>query len=164
MAPLALPTIVLALGMLFFMSVIGLVGSASGLVMGHLVVALPYAVRALSASMGGVNRDIERSAAVLGAPPAVVAWKVTLPLMRPGVIAAFIFAFLISFNNVSISLFIAGPTTQTLPLTIFRLAQDVQTPTLAALAALVMWLTTVVVVLLEKSVGLYGMLERQRYA
>ena len=164
MAPLALPTIVLALGMLFFMSVIGLVGSASGLVMGHLVVALPYAVRALSASLGGVNRDIERSAAVLGAPPAVVAWKVTLPLMRPGVIAAFIFAFLVSFNNVSISLFIAGPTTQTLPLTIFRLAQDVQTPTLAALGALVMCLTTVVVVVLEKSVGLYGMLERQRYA
>jgi putative spermidine/putrescine transport system permease protein len=162
MAPLTLPTIVLALGMVFFMSAIGLIGSIQALVVGHLVVAVPYAVRTLSASIEGVNRDIERSAAVLGAHPGVVLFRITLPLMKPGLAAALMFSFLVSFNNVSISLFIAGPTTQTLPLTIFRMTQDVQTPNLAAIAALVMIFTTAAVLFLERAVGLYGVLERQR--
>lgn len=163
MAPLMLPTIVLALGLVFFMSANGLVGSIQGLVLGHLVVAMPYAIRALSASLAAVNPDMERSASLLGASPRIVLLKITLPLMRPGVIAGLMFALLTSFNNVSISLFIAGPTTQTLPLAIFRMSQDVQTPTLAALAALVMCLTTGAVLVLEKAVGLYGVLERQRF-
>lgn len=161
MAPLVLPSIVLALGMIFFMTAIGLIRSVPGLVLGHLVIALPFAVRALSAAMGGVNRDVERSASVLGAPPLVVLYKISLPLMRPGIIAALMFSFLASFNNVSISLFVAGPRTQTLPLEIFRLAQDVNTPNVAALASIVIMFSTLVVLFLEKKFNIYGVLEKQ---
>ncbi|OFV83015.1 MAG: hypothetical protein A2W26_11340 [Acidobacteria bacterium RBG_16_64_8] len=162
MAPLTVPSIVLALGMIFFMTAVGLIRTMQGLVLSHLVVAMPYAVRALSASIAGVNRDIERSAAVLGAPPLVVLLRVTLPLMRPGIMAALAFSFLASFNNVTISLFVAGPRTQTLPLEMFKMAQEVLSPSLSAIASSVMGFSTLVMLVLEKRFGIYGVLERQR--
>jgi putative spermidine/putrescine transport system permease protein len=161
-APLILPSIVLALGMIFFMTAIGLIRTIPGLVLSHLVVAMPYAVRALSASLAGLNRDVERSASILGAAPLVVLYKITLPLIKPGLIAALMFSFLASFNNVALSLFVAGPRTQTLPLEIFRMTQDVNTPNVAAIASLLMAFTMVVVLVLEGRFGLYGILERQR--
>lgn len=161
LAPVILPSIVLALGMIFFMTAIGLIRTIPGLVLSHLVVAMPYAIRALSASLGGLNRDVERSASILGAAPLVVLYKITLPLIKPGLIAALMFSFLASFNNVALSLFVAGPRTQTLPLEIFRMTQDVNTPNVAAIASLLMGFTTVVVLVLESKFGLYGLLERQ---
>jgi putative spermidine/putrescine transport system permease protein len=162
MAPLVLPSIVLALGMVFFMTAIGMIRTMPGLVLSHLAVSLPYAVRAFTAALSGLNRDVEKSASILGAPPLVVLYRITLPLVRPGLIAALIFSFLASFNNVSLSLFVAGPRTQTLPLEIFRMTQDVNTPNVAAIASLLMGFTVAVVMFLEQRFSLYGILEKQR--
>lgn len=162
MAPLAVPAIVLALGMVFFMTTVGLIRTFRGLVLGHLVVTLPYATRALSTSLVGVDRNLEQSAAILGASPLAVLLNVTLPLMRSGIIAALMFSFLASFNNVTVSLFLVGARTQTLPITIFRLSEYSLSASLSAIASLVMALTVGLVLLLEKRFGIYSLLERGR--
>jgi putative spermidine/putrescine transport system permease protein len=162
MAPLAVPAIVLALGMVFFMTAVGLIRTFQGLLLGHLVVTLPYATRALSTALVGVDRNLEQSAAILGASPLAVLFKVTLPLMRSGIIAALMFSFLASFNNVTVSLFLVGVRTQTLPITIFRLSEYSLSPSLSAIASLVMLLTVTLALILEKRFGIYGLLARGR--
>lgn len=163
MAPLATPTIVLAIGMVFFMTVIGLIATVSGLIMAHLVVTLPFAVRALSAALAGVDRDTERSAAILGAGPLTVLLRVTLPMIRPGVVAALMFCFLVSFNNVTLSLFIAGPTTETFPVRLFQMSQNSLSPVFFSSASMIVGFTVVAMVVLEKRFSLYSALERGRF-
>jgi putative spermidine/putrescine transport system permease protein len=162
MAPLAVPAIVLALGMVFFMTTIGLIRTVQGLVLGHLVVALPYAIRALSTALVGVDSDLEQSAAILGASPLAILVKITLPLMRSGIVAALMFSFLASFNNVTISLFLVGLRTQTLPIAIFRLSEFSLLPSLSAIATVVMAMTAVTMFLMEKKFGIYTLLEKGR--
>jgi putative spermidine/putrescine transport system permease protein len=162
MAPLTVPAIVLALGMVFLMTAVGLIRSFQGLLLGHLVVTLPYATRALSTALVGVDRNLEQSAAILGAPPLAVLFKVTLPLMSSGIVAALMFSFLASFNNVTVSLFLVGVRTQTLPITIFRLSEYSLSPSLSAIASLVMVLTVGLALVLEKRFGIYSLLQRGR--
>jgi putative spermidine/putrescine transport system permease protein len=163
MAPLATPTIVLAIGLVFFMTVVGLIATITGLILSHLVVTLPFAVRALSAALGGVDRDTERSAAILGAGPLTVLRRVTLPMIRPGVVASLMFCFLASFNNVTLSLFIAGPTTQTFPVRLFQVSQNSLSPVFFSAASLIVACTVLAMVLLEKRFSLYSALERGRF-
>ena len=161
-APLAVPAIVLALGMVFFMTTIGLIRTPQGLLLGHLVITLPYAVRALSTSLVGIDRSLEQSASVLGASPIVVLLKITLPLIRSGIVASLMFSFLASFNNVTVSLFLVGAKTQTLPIAIFRMSEFSLTPSLSAIASLVMAMTAGLMLVLEKRFGIYSLLERGR--
>lgn len=162
MAPLTIPMIVLAVGMLFSMTAMGLIRTIPALIFGHLVVTIPYALRALSAAVAGVDLDVERSAAILGASPLVTLLRVTLPMIMPGIMAAMMFSFLISFNNVTIALFVAGPRTQTLPLALFVLSENSLSPDLAAMASIVLVVTAVLMIILEKKFGIYSVMERGR--
>ena len=157
-APITIPMIGLGIGLLFFLTSIGLVRTTVGLILSHTVIGVPYAIRALLASVGGINRDVEHSAAILGANPFSVLTKVTLPMILPGLMAGWMFSFLISFNNVNISIFIAGPYTETLPLALYQLTENSLSPVVASLSSLAIFLVAILVIILEKRFGIYSML------
>ena len=164
LAPLTVPLIVFSLGALFFFTQLGLVRTIAGLVIAHTVMTFPYSVRMIVSALARLPRDAERAASVLGAHPAKVFIKVTLPGIRAGVVAAALFAFLLSLNNVTVAVFIAGAETQTLPVVLFQLAKFEVTPTMAALGAMLVSVTIGFMVVLERRFGIYEVLERSRGA
>lgn len=153
-APLLLPTIVLGLALLTVFVGLGLLGSWPGLVGAHLMLTLPYAVRVLATAVGTLPAGIEDAARSLGAPPWQVFRRVTLPLMLPGVVATAAITFLVSFDEVVVSLFVVGPRLTTLPVALWRYVEARTDPLVAAVSTLLVVLTLAVVVVLDRAVGL----------
>ena len=153
-APLLLPTIVIGLALLTVFVSLGLLGTWPGLVLAHLTITLPYAVRVLSTSLSTLPPGIEDAARSLGASPGRVFWRVTLPLMIPGVVATAAITFLVSFDEVVISLFVVGPQLTTLPVALYRYVEARTDPLVAAVSTLLVGLTLLVVVVLDRAVGL----------
>lgn len=162
LAPVLAPMIVLGVGLLFFFTDIGLIGTLPGLVLGHTVIAFPYVLRTVSVSLSGVDRTLEKSAMSLGASEFRTFLQITLPLIRSGILAGFLFCFMTSFNNVSISLFLAGPKLPTLPLTIFYNTQLYFDPTTSAVSTIILIITLVIMLGLERTLGLYRLLEKAK--
>ncbi len=159
-APLLLPTIVLALALLIIFVGYGLIGSWPGLLLAHLLVALPYGIRVLMTSVSTLPAGVEEAASSLGAAPWSVFQRVTLPLMLPGVAATGAIVFLVSFDEVVISLFVVGPQLTTLPVAMFRYVESRTDPLVAAVSALLVLLTLAIVLILERAVGLTRALGR----
>jgi putative spermidine/putrescine transport system permease protein len=153
MAPIVLPGIVLGIALLIFLNRTPLAQTFGGLFAAHLVVALPYVVRTVAATLEGSDRIVEEAAASLGAPPLAVFWTVTLPLIKPGVIAGAMFAFITSFDELVVSLFLTGPRLSTLPVQIYNYIEFASDPTIAAISVLLIAFTTAVVLLVERVVG-----------
>ena len=153
MAPIVLPGIVLGIALLIFLNRTPLAQSFGGLFAAHLVVALPYVVRTVAATLEGFDRIVEEAAASLGAPPLAAFWTVTLPLIKPGVIAGATFAFITSFDELVVSLFLTGPRLSTLPVQIYNYIEFASDPTIAAISVLLIVFTTAVVLLVERVVG-----------
>lgn len=153
-APVLLPTIVLGLALLLVFAQIGLLASYTGLVIGHAVVAIPYVVRLMVTAIGNVPLTLEEAAATLGASPMRVFWRVTLPLMRPALLAAAALAFLASFDEATLTLFLVGPRLTTLPVEVFRYVQTHADPQVSALSVLLIALTVGVILLIERGLGL----------
>jgi putative spermidine/putrescine transport system permease protein len=152
--PLLLPSVVLGLALLIVFVGRGLIGTWTGLIVAHLLITLPYAVRVLLAAFSSLPPSIEDAAASLGAPPASVLRRVTLPLMARGVTAAAAIVFLISFDEVVISLFVVGPRLNTLPVALFHYVEARTDPLVAAVSVLLILLTIFIVVVLERAIGL----------
>ena len=159
-APLLLPTIVLALALLIVFVGYGLLGSWTGLILAHLLVALPYAIRVLMTAVATLPPAVEEAASSLGAAPWPVFRRITLPLMLPGVAAATAIVFLVSFDEVVISLFVVGPDLTTLPVALFRYVESRTDPLVAAVSALLVGLTLAIVLILERALGLARTLGR----
>lgn len=153
-APLLLPTIVLGLALLLVFVQLGLLATFTGLVIGHSVVAIPYVIRLMLTAINNVSTTLEEAAATLGASPVRVFWRVTLPLMRPALLAAAALAFLASFDEVTITLFLVGPRLTTLPIEVFRYVQSHADPQISALSVLLIVLTIGAILLIERSLGL----------
>ena len=153
-APLLLPTIVLGLALLVIFVGRGLVGSWPGLVLAHLLVTVPYALRILLTSLSGLPAAVEDAASSLGAGPGAVFRHVTLPLMLPGVVAAAAIVFLVSFDEVVITLFIVGPRLTTLPVALYHYVEARTDPMVAAISVLMVLFTLALVMVLERAVGL----------
>lgn len=153
-APLLLPTIVLGLAMLMVFAPWGWLADWRGLIVAHLVVALPYVLRILATSLATLPRDVEDAASTLGASPIGVFFKVTLPLMMPGIIGATALCFLVSFDEVVVSLFLTGPNLKTLPVEMFHYADQRPDPMVACISTLLIVLTMAVVATIDRSVGL----------
>lgn len=154
MAPLVMPQIVLGIALLNYMSGLGLVGSLTGLILGHLVVTLPFTVRLVSISVHNLDPALERAAENLGATPLQTFWRVTLPLLRPGIVAGAIFAAIISFGELAVTLLIAGARTTTLPLRIFNYTEYNFDPTINAVSTIFVVLALVLIIALDRLVGL----------
>lgn len=154
-APLIVPAVVYGIAMLQFTNLIGLYGSFAALAAAHVVIVLPFAVRTLLAALEGQGPELEWAAMSLGARRRHAVLLVTLPLCLRGMVSAFLFCFLISFSEVTVTLFMAGPAHQTLPVRIFNYVSDRIDPTMAAVSALVV-LVSVVLVLMLNRLGALG--------
>ena len=117
------------------------------------VMGFPLMVRAMRLAIEAVDHELEEAAASLGAPPLAVFWTVTLPLIKPGVIAGAMFAFITSFDELVVSLFLTGPRLSTLPVQIYNYIEFASDPTIAAISVLLIAFTTAVVLLVERVVG-----------
>jgi putative spermidine/putrescine transport system permease protein len=152
-APLLLPTLVLGLALLMALQPLALVATWPGLVLAHLVVVLPFVTRIMTTSLAALPSDLEAAAATLGAPPLRAFWRITLPLALPGLIASATLAFLVSFDEVVISLFLVGPRLTTLSVAMFRYTESRTDPLVAAVAVSLIALTVLVVLAVDRLVG-----------
>lgn len=151
--PLLLPTLVIGLALLMVLQPLGLLATWPGLALGHLMVVLPFVIRLLVTAFSTLPPDLEDAAATLGARPFRAFVLVTLPLAAPGAIAAATLSFLLSFDETVISLFLVGPRLTTLPVALFHYAESRVDPLLAALAVVLIGVSVVVVLLVDRLVG-----------
>ncbi|MFB7455943.1 ABC transporter permease [Streptomyces sp. NPDC056188] len=146
-APLVVPVVVLGIGVYSVFLKWGLVGTAPGFVFAHCVLAVPYVVITVSSSLRTMDDQLERAAQVLGAPPHRVFRRVTLPLIAPGMFAGGLFAFVASFDEVVLSLFIASPRLRTLPVQMYSsVTRDID-PTMAAASTVILVVSTGLILL-----------------
>lgn len=153
-APLLLPTIVLGLAILIVFASFGLLATMRGLILAHLVICLPYALRILAVSLATQDRACEEAAQTLGARPLTVFFRVTLPMMMPGIVAASALCFLVSFDEVVITLFLTGPRISTLPVELYDYVYNTADPLVAAASVLLILLTLGVILIVERAMGL----------
>ena len=157
-SPLMIPHIVLGIAFLRFFTEIGLGGTFVGLVLAHLIIIFPFALRLTLAAATGLNQSIEHAAASLGASQATVIRRITLPLVMPGLISGWSLAFINSFDEVTMTVFIAAPGTETLPVRMFLYIQDNIDPLVTSVSACVIALTVVALVILDRAYGLETLL------
>jgi putative spermidine/putrescine transport system permease protein len=149
LSPIVFPAIVLGLALLIFYSMVGLSGAFAGMVAAHVVLVTPFVVRLVAASLAEFDDSVEEAARNLGAGWPRVFFQVTLPIIRPGVVAGAVFAFIISFDELVVTLFLAGPGMQTLPIRIYSFVQYNSTPVISAIS------TTLIIAWVVVGVPLY---------
>jgi putative spermidine/putrescine transport system permease protein len=153
MGPLVLPGIITGVALLQFFTIIGLLQSFERLLLGHLVICTPYAIKSISACLYGIDPSLEEASRTLGAGPWRTFRRILLPLLRPGLIAAFIFSFVTSFDNVVVSIYLIGADTVTLPVRILTYVEWQFDPSIAAISTIFIAVTTVLVVVSDRLGG-----------
>ncbi|GGF50135.1 ABC transporter permease [Azorhizobium oxalatiphilum] len=154
MTPLIFPAIVLGAGLALMFSPLGLLRNFWGLLLAHMVVTFPYCLRTSLATLHEVDKALEEAAYTLGANRWRTFRHVTLPLMRPGLLAGATFSLIISFDEFTITMFLAGPGLMTLPLEMYNYTEFSLDPTIAAISTVLLIITSIAIVIIEKLVGL----------
>jgi putative spermidine/putrescine transport system permease protein len=142
MLPLVVPIILVAVAIFYLYARLGLVGDFRGLVLAHTILALPYVLVCVNASLASFDDTLLRAAASLGSSPIYSFFRVQLPVIRPGVISGALFAFITSFDELVVTLFVGGPNYRTLPRQIWSGVRESMSPTVMA-AAVVLGVTTI---------------------
>jgi putative spermidine/putrescine transport system permease protein len=148
-APMVVPVVVVAVSTYLFFARIGLNDTYLGLVLVHAALGAPFVLTTVLATLQNFNDNLVRASLSLGANPLTTFFRVTLPLIAPGVISGALFAFATSFDEVVVTLFIAGPTQVTLPRQMFTGIRENINPTIAAVATLLIIFTTTLMLGLE---------------
>ena len=149
LSPIIVPGIIVAIGIYFVYARLGLIGHPVGLVLAHTCLAVPFVVINVAAALYGFDERLEQAALSLGATPWRAFWQVTFPLIRPGVMAGAVFAFITSFDELLVALFVSGTTAMTLPRLMWQeIRQDID-PTIAAASTLLLVLTTALLLTVE---------------
>ena len=154
LSPLVLPQVVLGVGLLQYLTLIGLARTFWAILVGHVVLAMPYMIRSVMATLAGVDPTLEEAAADLGASPPVTFFTVTLPLIKPGVIAGALFAFVISWTNVEVTMFFTTSLLNPLPVNIMNYIAYNVDPLVAAISATSVYVSLVFLLLIDATVGL----------
>lgn len=155
-SPRMVPQIVIAVVFLIYFEKIGIAETFAGLVIAHTVVGIPFAFRVLFVTVTTLDRRLEWSSDVLGASPVQTFANVVVPQIKTGVIAAFIFTFILSFNNVTLALFLAGPGNRTLSLEMFsRMHVTGMTPVIPAIAILLVLVGLLTFIVLDRWIGVF---------
>jgi putative spermidine/putrescine transport system permease protein len=160
LAPLTVPAI--ALGLAIYVALVAVdvrlgsavTGSMLGLVLAHIMITTPWVVRLCLASLTNHERAAEEAAASLGAGPLMVIWRVTLPAMRAGIVAAALFAFVISFENLELALFLTGPGVTTLPVAVLQYLEYHIDPLVSAVAVAQIVVVAALLLVLDRFVRL----------
>lgn len=148
-SPIIIPNIIIAVSLFYLFSKMGLTGTTFGLILGHTILAIPYVVITIMAVIKNYDIRLDQAAWTLGADKITTLWLVTFPLIRAGMIAAFMFAFIISFDELTIALFITGGEVTTLPKQMWDDALLRVSPTLAAIATLLLLFMSGVILVSE---------------
>lgn len=150
LAPMIVPRIVIAVGLFYLFARLGLVATDLGLIIGHTVLAIPFALVTMSAVLKTYDQRLDQAAATLGANRIKTLGFVTVPLVRGGLIAAFLFAFITSFDELTIAIFVSGGIKTTLPKQMWDDMILQLNPTLAAVSVVVFVVVTVLLLLAER--------------
>ena len=154
LSPLLIPSIVLALGMVLLFAPLGVTNTYAGIILGHVAITIPFVIRTTLMSLATSDTSCEAAARILGADSATVFRRVTLPLIRPGVIAGGVIAFIVSFDEAVISLFVAESGLPTLPVQVLRYVENAADAAVAALSVILILISLLVVVVVERVMGL----------
>ncbi len=153
LSPLVLPTLIFGIGLLMLFSIYGSGPSFWALVLGHLVITLPYVVRTVGAVLQGADRFTEEAARVMGANVWQRYRHVVLPQCKEGMAAGAFFAFNISFDDAVVALFLRAPDVETLPLRIYSELEFSPDPSIAAASTIMIGLTVLMILLIERLFG-----------
>jgi putative spermidine/putrescine transport system permease protein len=148
-SPMIVPVIISAIGLFFFYASVGLNGTLIGIILAHTALATPFVVITVTATLMSFDRTLMRAGASLGAKPHTVFFKVVAPLILPGVISGALFAFVTSFDEVIVILFIGGPEQRTLPRQMFSGIREQISPTITAAASVLIVFSTVLLITVE---------------
>ena len=160
-SPMVAPVVIIGVASYLFFAPMGLGNSYTSLILVHAVLGVPFVIITVSATLQGFNYNLVRAAASLGASPLTAFRRVTLPLIAPGVISGALFAFATSFDEVVVTLFLAGPEQATLPRQMFSGIRENLSPTIAAAATLLIGFSIILLLALE---WLRGRSEKMRTA
>lgn len=149
LSPMIVPLIIIAAGMFFFYTQFNLVGTFTGLIIAHAALGVPFVIITVTATLSGFDRSLFIAGLSLGASPLKVFWDVVIPLIRPGVISGGLFAFVTSFDEVVLVLFLAGPEQRTIPRQMFSGLREQINPTILAVATLLVVLSAAMLFTLE---------------
>jgi putative spermidine/putrescine transport system permease protein len=153
MLPLMIPTILLGVGLYLAAALTGLTNGFLGLVLGHTLIATPYVIRLVIAGLENINKSTEEAAKSLGCSDVSAFVLVVLPQLRTSIASGAIFAFIISFSDINLSLFLAGAGNVTIPVRIFSDINWQGTPVIAAASAIQMALICGLVILVQRGLG-----------
>lgn len=142
-SPMIVPVIVSAVGIYYAFAAVGLLNSLTGLVLAHTAIGAPFVVITVTATLASFDHNLMRAAASLGATPVEAVMRVMLPIIAPGVVSGALFAFVTSFDEVVIALFISGSEQRTLPRQMWSGVRETLSPTIAAVATLLILFSTV---------------------
>ncbi len=148
-SPMIVPIIITATGLFFFYSLINLSSTYAGIILAHATLGIPFVIITVTATLVGFDRSLNRAAASLGAKPSTTFFKVTMPLIMPGVISGALFAFVASFDEVVVVLFIAGHKQQTIPLRMWIGIREQISPAILAVATILVIMSVILLAVLE---------------
>ena len=148
-APLLVSAVVFGIAMLQFVNRLGLYNAFVGLLLAHVVLVVPFAIRSLEVTLRAVPEELEWAAMTLGRSRGGMLLRVTLPLCARGLVTAFLFCFLLSFSEVTATIFMTGPGLQTLPVRIYNYMADRIDPTVAAVSALVVMISLALILVVN---------------
>ena len=148
-SPMIVPLIISAAGMYFFYSRVGLQGTYWGVVLAHAALGIPFVIITVTATLVGFDRSLTRASANLGADPVTTFFKVQMPLILPGVISGGLFAFITSFDEVVVVLFVGSAGQKTLPWQMFTGLREQISPTILAVATILVTLSVLLLTTLE---------------
>ncbi len=154
LSPLVVPPVVTGFALLLFLSKIGVIDGFARLLCGHIIITIPYTIRATLAALSGIDRSYTEAALILGATKRRAFWDVTFPLARTGIISGAIFAFAISMDDVAVSIMLTDAKTYTLPIALISSMRANFDLSIAAASVMLMAMTVLLIVILEKLIGL----------
>jgi len=155
--PIMIPQILISISLLLALTLVPF-PELGALIVGHILISLPFTIAGILASLEGVDEQLELAALTLGASRLRTLVEVVIPLIAPGLLSALIFAFIVSFGDVYIALFLSGPGRTTLPIEIFSYMQWESTPVVAAITTVQILLIVALGLLVERMVGLRKMM------
>ena len=148
-SPMIVPLIIAAAGMFFFYSRINLQGTYTGVILAHAALATPFVLITVTATLVGFDKSLTQSAASLGASPARVFFEITVPLITPGVVSGALFAFVTSFDEVVVILFVGSYKQRTIPWQMFSGIREQISPTILAVATILIFISILLLTSVE---------------
>jgi len=149
LSPMIVPLIITAAGMYFFYTQLNLAGSYIGVIIAHAALGTPFVIITVNAALSGFEHSLNRASLGMGAKPGYTFFKITMPLIRPGVISGALFAFVTSFDEVVVILFLAGPEQRTIPRQMFSGLREQINPTILAVAVLLVVVSALLLLTIE---------------